>query len=380
MRQLYNKLVGSSEKAENITNILEEKLKQDGLSESEISFVTEKEYDGLSLQERIETVIKLPVEAYSSLGQDNIRDLLGELIDDADVEDLERLIRRFLSELESGNLVNKEQVLNVLGLFLSLLPVDSFEFDPLVIETAESLTKALASVDPVLSASLMKDLRSVIDWAYKGVFMRLNKERWVIRSRFEQVDKIIEALYAIVNSHADQPPAKEKKEAAENFINSLKDSQFIEALAEELKDPFLEYNKLIESQIAKLGRDCLRRVLAHVLKTKDLSWDGYLYRQKIAAILKNIGKPAEEEMIYLLSSEKAVDRLRQIIEIAGFMQEEGLLLTIKSFTEAKDYEIKEAAVLALAKSPSPLAKQAIAALANDKDLRIARLAKKESRS
>jgi HEAT repeat protein len=145
----------------------------------------------------------------------------------------------------------------------------------------------------------------------------------------------------------------------------------------ELKDPFLDYNKIIAKQIQRLGRQSLSNFLSKILENNDFSWEGHLYRGKVADLLRNIGEEAIEEVKVSLLSEKNSQRLRQLIEIAGLLKREDLLTLLKNSTDSQDYDVREATVFALGNIAGAAAKQILSEMAKDKDLRISRLAKRE---
>lgn len=358
MRELFNRLVAPSERKQELTSKLRGRLEKIGLSKSEISFVTQKKYETLSFQERMATILQLPPLAYASLGEENIQDCLKELIENSDKDNLKILLRHFLSVLESGDAKIKKTILKLLVFLFSSVPCQVSEFDDLLTEVISRFLQEFAKADLAVYPAFLGILESAIEWNYKGVFTPLALERWIMRSRFSQLDAVLNFLYEIMESKEESAEIQEKKKIVEGFIlNSLLNSQLIEALALELKDPFLDYNQMITKNIVRFGRNCLKKFLEKVSEGRDFSWDGSLYRKKIATLLKNMGNEAKEEIRGYLASEKNPQRLKQIIEIAGFLGEEDLVESLKPFAKDKDYEIKAAAVLALNNIGSPLAKR-----------------------
>jgi len=377
MRELFNRFTTSSGRKEKIVPILKEKLEKAGLGKSESTFVMGKQYEDLGLEERMETMLKLPPQAYSTLGEQNIENVIKELINNSDKENLEVLIRHFLSELESGDSKNKEGILKLIGVFFSFLTYDSSEFDSIAAETISVLNNEIPNIDSAAYPVFLRGLESAIEWSYKGAFSSLTRNRWIMRSRFELIDKILNSLYEMLNTKDELPEIQLKKARINESISSLLDSNLIDALALELKDPFLDYNKVINNEIVRFGRGCLKRFLFKVLESRDFSGEGYMYHRKIAVLLKEMGKDAESEIKAYLSSENSPQKLRQLIEIIGFMQGEDCVEALKTFANYKDYEVREAVIFALGNIGSALAKQILNDMAKDRDLRIARLAKRE---
>jgi diguanylate cyclase (GGDEF)-like protein len=380
MRELYNKFIVSSPRSQEFVLTLDQKLKDSGLNESEISFITQKEYETLSVQERVETITKLPPQTYSSVGEDNVRNLIKELIDNQDTANLGILIRHLLSELQLQDDHGKEEIFKLIGLFFSSLSSGALEFDSIVAEVIEALIKEFSQGDFAISKSTLGYLGLAMQWCYGGAFTNLVKDRWVMRARFEQINKIINALSATLNEQADSLALNNKKSLIKEFILNLSGSQLMPAMAIELKDPFLDYNNMITGQIIKLGRDCLRQFLSAVLENRDFSWEGELYRSKVAKILKTIGQDAIDEVKNYLSLEDKPEKVRGLIEIAGLLKSDDLVPVIGNFINRREYEIKEEVIFALANIATPQAKEMISNLTSDRDTRVAALAKRQSKA
>ena len=326
MRQIFNKLDVPLERKEKIASQLKKRLEKLGFTSSEISFVTERKYETLSLTERVSTLLQLTPSAYSSVGIENIRDLLKELIEDLDKDNLNKLLRHFLSLLDSKDTEDKKVILELLSFLFSIFPVELSEFDEIIFEVISGLIDKFTRADLAVYPVFIEVLRLAMEWSYKGVFSSQPLERWVIRNRFTQVDTILNSLYKIMESEQDSQEAKEKKRVIKEFIfGILLNSSLIPAFARELKDPLIDYNKMITYHIVKFGRQGLRKLLREVLESKDFSWEGFFYRKKVASLLKNMKDVAREELKEYLTLEKDFQKLKQIREIISFMGERDLL-------------------------------------------------------
>jgi len=328
MRRIFNKLDMPLERKEKIASRLKKSLEKVGLTSSEVSFVVKEKYETLLFAERISTLLRLPPSAYSSVGIENIHDLLKELIDDSDKENINKLLRHFLSLLDSKNTEDKKVVLGLLSFLFSMFPAERSEFDKIIFEAISGLINKLAKADLAVYSMFIEVLRLAIEWSYKGVFSSKALDRWVIRSRFSQVDVILSSLYKVMESKQDSQEIKEKKRVVkEFFFRTLLNSSLIPAFARQLKDPLVDYNKMAAYHIGKFGREGLRKLLKEVLENEDSSSEGFFYRKKVASFLKNIKDTAREELKERLALEKDPQRLKQIKEIINFMGENDLLET-----------------------------------------------------
>ncbi len=326
MRQIFNKLDVPLERKEKIASQLKKRLEKIGLTSSEISFVTERKYETLSLAERISTLFRLPPSAYSSVGIENIRDLLKELIDDLDKKNIDKLLRHFLSLLDSKDTEDKKVILELLSFLFSIFPVELSEFDEIIFEVISGLIDRFTKADLAVYSMFIEVLRLAMEWSYKGVFSSEALERWIIRNRFSQVDAILNSFYKIMESKQDSQEVREKRRVIREFLfRVLLASSLIPAFARQLKDPLIDYNKMITYHIVKFGREGLRKLLREVLESKDFSWEGFFYRKKVASLLKNMKGIAREELKEYLTSEKDPEKLKQIREIISFMGEKDLL-------------------------------------------------------
>lgn len=377
-RGLFSRFAASLEQRERMSPVLSKRLKNLGLSESEVSFVTQKKYEGLSFAQRLDMLLKLSPQSYSSLGEESIQNLLKELIQNIDKDSLMTLLRYLLGYLEKGEAEAKEAGLKLMGWFLSLVSCHSLEFDLLVEEVVSGVSKEFPRIDTSLYPAFLKVVTLAMDYSYKGVFGPLVKERWVMRRRFGMVETMLSALFKALEVKEKLPEAEEAARRIKEFIAALSESPLIDGLALELNDPFLDYTNMIEAELFCLGKGCLKRLLKKVLEGNDFSCEGYLYRKKVAGLLKKMGSEGLDEIARALGQETDPLKLRQLIEISGFISEKRLLDALRPLAGHKEYGIREALILALAHSPAePLTKELLFKLSQDETPAIRALAKEK---
>ncbi len=374
MRELFEKFTSLKGRREEIASLLKKRLSKIGLSEGEISFVIQKDYSTLSLKEKVDTLLKLPPSGYSSLGIENIRELLNNLIKSSQKEALEKIIDKFLFYLKQSESSEKETVFTVLNNFLESTPLEETQIDPYIAKIISSLKDEILNLESPFYEHTLKILDLVIKWCYKSAVTSLSKERYIIHLRFSYLNELVECIHKALNKESTNFKVERNKEKLRLFVFKLLDSDLVETLIFELADPSLEHTEIIENILVKLGEPALKKIISVIVSKTDFTFEGYIYRKKISYVLKKMGKKAAQELKRALLSEKEIPKLIRLIEIVGFLQDKDFVDVLAEFSKHPDYEVKKTVISALAEIGGSEAEKILSEMSRSSDVRISRLA------
>lgn len=374
MKGLFNKLKLEPQRQEKIRPLLEKKLKAMGLKDTEISFVMQKDYKSLSLEERRDTLFKLSPELYPCIGRDNIKALLGKVSSLGNKENLKEIMMHILAQLEKAPANAKEIIYQALGDFISLVPSADYEFDAIISEIFAILGKRLEEEETAFYPLLLKDIEMSINWVVSASASS-GLERWVMRQRFISLGNLIFALYKRLELKEEPADIPRQKELLRDSLFRLLKSGLIEASIEQFKDPSLEYNRIIEELLLKFGDSCLDGLIKIVTQTQDSSFEGYLYLRKMSNILLRMGKPAIEKIKNYIAIEKDAVKLRLLVEVIGYEKEAELLDVLGSLIKHNDPEVRKEVIIALSNITDARSPKLLSEMCRDIEPSVSHLAK-----
>ena len=346
MKDLYNKLVLQPQRQEKVNPLLEKRLKSMGSDETEISFTMQKDYKIMSLQEKIDTLLKLSVELYPSIGRDNIKELIAELISMQNKDDLQEITTHILEQLEKASSKAREVIYQVLSDFITLVSSASCEFDATVLEVFMLFGRRLQSEEANLYPLLLKDIEMAINWIVSSV-RSPELERWVMRERFMSLANLIFALYKRLEAKEESAQIQQQKGLLKDLVSRLSNSGLIEILIQQLKDPSLEYASLIEETVLKFGVSSLGGLITMITQNADFSFEGYLYRRRIHNILLKMGAPSIEKIKDYISVEKDPVKLRLLVEVIGYGKSPESVDLLGLLVKHNDPEVRKEVVISL---------------------------------
>jgi diguanylate cyclase (GGDEF)-like protein len=374
INDLFNKLTVQPERKEKIKPLLEEKLKEMGLGEAEISFATQKEYKSLTLDEKLDTLFKLPPELYHSFDQDNIKALIVELVSAGRKDNLKALIMHLMAQLEKAPSSAKEIIYQILGDFINLVPPSSYEFDTIILEVFLPITRRIEEEGVPLYPLLLGDIEIALNWVVSSV-SSLELERWIMRQRFISLSNLILALYKELEANMESEEISRKKELIRDLLFRFSKSGLIEVLIQQLEDPSLDYNSTIEELILKFGASSLDVLIKMITQTQDSSFESYLYRRKISNILLRMDKTALDKIKNYIAIEKDPIKLRLLIEVIGYEKGAELMDVLQSLISHNDPKIRKEVVLILSNIVDSRSIKLLSEMSKDTEATVAHLAK-----
>lgn len=380
MRELCHKLTADSERKTKIVPQLEQKLRDMGLEESEIAFVAQKEYTVQPMEERIDALYKLPLHLYKNIGMENIKSLIKDLIILPRKDNLNNLVMHFLKQIEEASPEGRAILLELLLFVISLFPCDTEEFDALLVAVNEVLVRRIDKEEVKDNLNIfLKIIQTEIDWMIAATKSFIAVKRWIMRNRFLYLNKLLAGLLNIsaITADSEQKPhwVKERKSSIANFLSGLVRSEFIEVLINELKDPYLEYNKMIEDMIIQFGEPALKVLMASSLEEIHMaySFEGYLYHRKINNVIKRMGEAAINELVGYLSKEQETKKVIVLLTLAAEMRSDKIVDAIRPLCHHADFNVRKEVVLVLSNIATAKSKLLLRQMKGDKDRRISRL-------
>ncbi|MBU4304428.1 MAG: diguanylate cyclase [Candidatus Omnitrophica bacterium] len=383
MRELMNKLVFDDQKKARVLDKLEHELRKMGIEESEISFITQKEYKAQSLEDRMQTLLNLPPALYSNVGIDDVKTLIKDLTSLPKKDNLSKLIAHFLAQLENALPESRSVLFDLIAFSLSLFSCDTDEFDALFAEIIETYARYVMEEKSRDNYDLLlKGVQISISWVIVSTKNMISVKRWIIRNRFSCLNRLLENLFKLTATEAESGESaqtKEIKSLAANFLQLPFVTELVNILINELADPSLEYIVIIEDMLARFGRPALRALIVSSMEEEKIfsPFEGYIYQRKIVNIFKKTGEPAVEEIIGYLNKEYDVRKLAVLIRFLGELKSDKIAEALKPFLIHKDYNVKEELVAALGKIGGVKSKNMLIQIKRDKDRRISVLAATE---
>ena len=374
MKDLANKLtIFQPLRKEKVVPVLEDKLKSMGLNETEVSFVTQKEFKDLSLYDRKEMLFSLPARFYTSIGRDNIQDFIGELISTGNKESLQQVITRILEELGQNVNENKEITYYLLGGFISLVTPSSSKFDDILLNVFSVLQKRIEEEEANFYQPLLKDVELAVQWIVSSLATYVSSERWIMHKRLSCLNDFITAFSKKLEFEGEDKGIQKQKDIIKEFMVRFSQSGLIESLAQQLKDTSLY--SLIEEIILKFGPAGVEKLIMALASNADFSFESYMYRKKISDILQKIGKPGIQKIKELIAIENDTIKLRFLVEIIGYIRDPDLIEALASLAKHRDPQIRSDVAKALSHFDDAQSNALLSQMCKDSDVSVAQFAK-----
>jgi hypothetical protein len=166
-----------------------------------------------------------------------------------------------------------------------------------------------------------------------------------------------------------------KKELIRDSLFRFSKSGLIEVLIQQLEDPSLDYNIIIEELILKFGTSSLEVLVKMIARAQDSSFESYLYRRKISNILLKMGKPAIDKIKESIVIEKDPVKLRLLVEVAGYEKEAELADALGALISHNDPEVRREVVRSLSNIKDARCIKLLSEMSKDTEPSVARLAK-----
>ncbi|MCG2710896.1 MAG: diguanylate cyclase [Candidatus Omnitrophica bacterium] len=383
MRELVNKLIFDDARKNKILTKLEQELRKKGLEESEISFITQKDYKSQALEDRLQGLLNLPAALYPDMGIDNVKKLIEDLASLPKKSDFNKLISQFLRQMQEAAFKDRAVLFDLSMFSLSLFTCDTDEFDELFCKIIEVYTGYVTKENNRDNYKLLLEgVQGIINWVISSTKSAISVKRWVMRKRFSCLNRLLESLFkfAALKAGQEQPPQdKELRNLVANFLQQPSNIEIIDILINELKDSSAEYIEMIEDMIVRFGPKALRVLILSSLEEEKMfdPFESYIYQRKIVNILKKMENIAVEEIISYLSKEYDIKKLLVLIRFAAEFKNDKIIEALKFFLTHQDNNLKEELILALGKIGTQKSKALLTQMKSDKDRKIACLAASE---
>ncbi len=345
-------IVQDEARKKNILDKLKAELPKLNIDKENIGFLSGTvKWEDLSIDERINSIMRLPEKFYSS-ELAKIRTLLGELDSKHKNQELESFLYHLFvvsGQAEPG--AHKDLVKTMTDFTKGPLLDEKIEVIPQEASRFDVFWKRLdIEVDPKIFSGILDILKEII----KEFAMKLSLAKNIaLEATKPQVKKNCIFVIRVINALSKRYKWEESHnpqihKLISDFITEVFDGKLLEVLLyQAINNP--PHQKADFKDIFPLVGGKLVSILISPETEKNLavgdSFREYIIRKEIADFLRNLGSPAVNVLQQELLKFKEVDSA--IIELLGYLKSPELVDFLLPFVSSKNHSIRRAAILAL---------------------------------
>ncbi len=380
-KDTLDNLLTEEKRRESILPKIEEKLLKVNASKEDIAFIKDEvRWEGLSLEKRIETIVKLPDKYF--VGQiENIKLLLYDLDSGQHKQELENILLSLIVKAAQLEPRVREALMSTLIDFI-IRPLAEDKTDVMRMEDRlDGLLKRLdIEVEPKIFAGLLEIFRTVTQrfslQLYPSRNILLDVETPKIKGYCLFIYRVLKILSKRLKEEKNRNT--EIYSLILDFIKNVYYGDFLEALVYiivnrvypekiELKEIF----PLIQDRFI----DTFINLQTHKVIMLGDSFQEYVIRKGVADLLLELGEPALNILKErLLKMEEDIPI--PLIELLGYLKKEEMIDVLSSLLSHKDIFVRRSAIIALSDIGTKKAIEIISLAANEeRDKRLRLLAK-----
>lgn len=383
IEDFIDKILTDESRKKEISAKLEVELSKRNMDRQDIAFVNGQiEWEDLSVDKRIDSIIRLPNKYYKSeMGR--IKALLDELSLKQDKQGVENLLQHLLSKSDQLGFQIGKDLMKIVSDFIKA----PFFDDKVDVKQMEARLNGLLKrlnieVDPKVFASILDIFREIIkEFTLKLQSAKntvLEAEKPATKKNYLFIQQFLSLLSQRFKWEENRNPKIHR--LISDFMTDISNTEFLEILVYSIVNSPYQIKPDIKGIFSLIGNK-LVDTLIDLQSRKILGWGDsfreYIIRKGIIDLFQELGEPAIDRLGQKLSQAKG-DASASLIELAGYLKKEEWIDLLVPFIYHRDPLMRRAAIIALGDIGSDRSIRIISqVLKREKDKNVYNLAKEQ---